>query len=356
MAKVLTQLVVAATIASVGVAGWQVWSKSQSGAEAQGGGRERPAPGVEVAEASIAPLERTISAVGTGRPLRSVELAPSSSGRVVEVAFQGGEIMQAGDLILRLEDTDQRTALIEAEAEVTLGTSALERQKTLKAQGRVTDINLEAAQAEMSAAVANLARAEKALSDRRLTAPFDGIIGFRLVDEGAIVGPETTIASLDDISALNVDFAVPERFYGEVAIGATVRATTEIFAGEAFDGTLTRIGRSIDTVSRSFTARARIENPGRRLPADVFMRIRLILEARDGIVVPEEAISAEGGGIFVYAVSDDKVQRRPVTIGIRSSGRVEITSGVAPGEIVVTRGLQKVRDGAPVRILNPAGS
>ena len=352
MAGILKQLGVAAVIAAVGYGGWYAWDQSQAGADAESAGRPRSAPGVVVAPAVLAPLERTVAAVGTGRPVRSVDLVTSAGGRVAEVALEGGDQVAAGDVILRLDDTDAQTALIEARAELDRAKAAFARQETLKQQGRVTEVNLENAAADLSVAQADLARAEKALADRTLIAPFPGTIGFRTVDIGAMVANTTTIASLDDLSALNVDFAIPERFYGEVALGDTVRATTEIFPGEAFDGTLISIGRSIDTVSRSFTARARVENADARLPADVFMRVTLVLESREGIVVPEEGVSAEGGAVYVYVITDEKAARRPVTIGIRTGGTAEVLKGVEAGEMVVTRGLQKVRDGAQVRLID----
>jgi membrane fusion protein (multidrug efflux system) len=353
MAKILTQLGVVVAIAVAGYGGWHVWNQSQTGTGGEeASGRPRSAPGVVVTPAQIAPLERTVAAVGTGRPVRSVELVPSAGGRVIEIGFEGGDTVKAGDVLLRLDGTNEQATLTEAQAELARAESAFRRQQTLKEQGRVTEINMENAEADRSVAVAVLARAEKALADKTLLAPFDGTVGFRAVDIGALITNSTSIATLDDLSALNVDFSIPERFYGEVALGDEIRATTEIFPGEAFDGRLISIGRSIDTVSRSFTARARIENPGARLPADVFMRVTLVLESREGTVVPEEAVSAEGGALYVYVVADEKAERRPVEIGIRSAGQAEIRDGVTAGEMVVTRGLQKVRDGAAVSIID----
>ncbi len=352
MARILTQLGVTAAIAIVGFGGWYAWDQSQAGSAAEEEQRARSAPGVVVTAAVRTPLERTVAAVGTGRPLRSVDLVPSAGGRVIEIGFEGGDSVQEGDVLLRLDDTNEQTALIEARAELERATSALARQQTLMNQGRVTEINLENATSDFSVATADLARAEKAIRDKVLIAPFDGTTGFRTVDIGALITNTTSIATLDDLTALNVDFAIPERFYGEVALGDTVRATTEIFPGEAFDGTLISIGRSIDTVSRSFNARARIENPGARLPADVFMRVTLVLESREGTTVPEEAVSAEGGALYVYVVTDAKAERRPVNIGIRTAGQAEVIEGIEPGEQVITRGLQKVRDGAPVSIID----
>lgn len=352
MAGALRQIFATAVIATLGVGGWQAWSTFGEAAEPESR-RSRPAPGVVVEPTRIEQLERTVAAVGTGRPVRSVQLAPSSGGRIVEIGFEGGETVESGAVLLRLDPSNQQSSLTEAEAELRQRQSDFDRQQTLLKQGRVTEAVFENAAAALSIAEVEVARAQKALSDRTLTAPFDGVVAFRTADIGALLDANSPVGALDDISALNVDFSVPERFYGEVQIGSVIRATSEIFPGEVFTGELIGVGRRIDTVSRSFTARARVANPDLRLPADVFMRVTLVLERRDGIIAPEEAISSEGGAAYVYVVTDDKAERRKVTLGIRRAGIAEIAQGAEPGEMVVTRGLQKVRDGAPVRILEP---
>lgn len=351
MAGAFRQILATAVIAALGVGGWQAWSSLGEAAEPEAR-RERPAPGVVVEPTRVEALERTVAAVGAGRPVQSVQLAPSSGGRIVEIGFEGGEAVEAGAVLLRLDPTNQQSSLTEAEAELRQRKSDFDRQQALLKQGRVTESVFENAAAALSIAEVDVARAQKALRDRTLTAPFDGVVAFRTADMGALMDANSPVGTLDDISALNVDFSVPERFYGEVKVGSTIRATSEIFPGEVFTGELIGVGRRIDTVSRSFTARARVANPDLRLPADVFMRVTLVLEKRDGIIAPEEAISSEGGGAYVYVIADGKAERRKVTLGIRRAGVAEIAEGVEAGEMVVTRGLQKVRDGAPVRLLD----
>jgi membrane fusion protein (multidrug efflux system) len=351
MAGAFRQILATAVIATLGVGGWHAWTTFSEAAEPDAR-RERPAPGVVVEPTRIEMLERTVAAVGAGRPVRSVQLAPSTGGRVVEIGFEGGEAVKAGTVLLRLDPTNQQSTLTEAKAELRQRTADFDRQQALLKQGRVTESVFENAAAAFSIAEVEVARAQKALSDRTLTAPFDGVVAFRTADIGALMDANSSVGGLDDISSLNVDFSVPERFYGEVKLGSIIRATSEIFPGEVFTGELIGVARRIDTVSRSFTARARVVNPELRLPADVFMRVTLVLEERTGIIAPEEAISSEGGAAYIYVVADGKAERRKVTIGIRRAGIAEIAEGVEPGEMVVTRGLQKVRNGAPVRILD----
>lgn len=352
MASVVKQIAVVAVLAAGAYGGWTFW-QSQSGQAQEQAQRPRPAPGVVVAPVALERVERTVNAVGAARPVRSVELATLSDGRIARLGFEGGEPVAAGQMLLELDDGAERASVQEAEANLARARNAFARAEALYAQRRIAESEFDSARAELSRAEAVLDRARKDLADRTLTAPFAGVAGFRRADVGAVVRSNTPIADLADISALDVDFSIPERFYGEVAVGAAVRATTEIFPGEAFNGAVTAVSARVDTVSRSFTARARIPNPDHRLPADAFMRVTLVLDARDSVVAPEEAVVSEGGATFVYVVADDRAQRRPVTIGARSAGRAEIVDGVAAGEMVVVRGVQKVGDGRPVRVLNP---
>ena len=145
---------------------------------------------------------------------------------------------------------------------------------------------------------------------------------------------------------------MPERFFGDVEAGAPVRARTRIFPDETFTGVVEAIDRRVDEVSRAFLVRARFDNPGLRLPAGVFMQVDLVMGSRPGVLAPEESLVTEAGEVHLYVVApDDTVQRRAVTIGGRRAGAAEILEGLEAGERVVVRGLQKVRDGASVRVL-----
>jgi membrane fusion protein (multidrug efflux system) len=351
--SVLRQILVLLILGGLGAMGWIALQGETGVAGRQGGGRDRPPPGVVVEPVVLDRIERAVSAVGVARPVRSVSLAPSASGRVTSLEVEGGQTVVEGDVILRLDDAAQRAAVDDAEAELRRAQAAFSRSEQLYAQGRVADNAFELVRAERATARAALAMARKALQDRTLRAPFAGAIGFLDTDIGAIIGGDDAVATLDDISALDVDFAVPERFFGELAPGAAIRATTEIYPGETFAGAVTGIDRRIDTVSRSFDARARIANPGARIPAGAFMRVTLVLDSREGIVAPEEAVVAEAGRTYVYVIAEGRAARRAVTLGQRRAGAVEVRDGLSEGELVVTRGLQKARDGAPVNILNP---
>ncbi|MGM0586577.1 MAG: efflux RND transporter periplasmic adaptor subunit [Pseudomonadota bacterium] len=350
MASLLKQLIALAVIA--GAAAWLILAQTDGEMAGDGPGRERPPAAVEVEAARAGVVERVVSAVGSGRALRSVELRFSDSGRVTEILFGDGDRVEAGATLARLDAAVQRAAVDEARADLEEAEAAFERSRSLREQGRIADAAFDTAQSVMLRARARLDRALADLDRRELRAPFPGVIGFSELERGAVVGPDTAVATLDDISTLDVQFSVPERFFGEVQVGEPVRASTRVFPDEVFEGEVRAIDRRVDEVSRSFRVRARVPNPGLRLPAGVFIQAELVLDSREGVLAPEESLISEAGETHLFVVTDeDRVEKRAVTIGGRRAGEAEVIEGLAAGERVVTRGVQKVRDGAPVRVI-----
>jgi membrane fusion protein (multidrug efflux system) len=264
-----------------------------------------------------------------------------------------------GAALVRLDDASERAAVAEAEAEIEETTAAYDRAATLQKQGRVTGQSFEGARADLQRAEARLGRVRAALQERVIRAPFTGIIGLTDLTEGALVARETIIATLEDLTVLRVEFRTPERFFADVAVGDEVRVETTIHPGETFDGEVVAVDRRVDETSRAFRVRAEIPNGDMKLPSGLFLRVTMVLAARMGVVAPEQAVIIEGDGAFVYVVdAEGVVERRAITVGQRAGGMAEALRGLAPGERVVTRGIQKVRDGAPVRIIGegaPAG-
>lgn len=354
MAGIMRQTLVLGLLVGAGYGGYLAF-QHYAVAEDVAPARARPAPVVEVAEVRATEIERSVSAVGSGSAVRSVELKMLASGRVEHVGFEGGEYVEAGRLLVRLNDDAARAALAEARADLTEAQGAFDRSQALRAQGRVAESAMESATAGLSRAEARLLRAETDLANRSLEAPFDGVIGFPEVEIGSSVGTDTVIAGLDDLSRLSVEFRVPERFFGDVREGARLRAESRIFPGEVFEGIVSGVGRRLDLVSRTFEVRALIDNADRRLPAGAFLRVELVFDKRDSVVVPEEAVISRSDRNFVFVVEDGRAIEREVQLGVRQVGAVEVLDGVAAGDKVIVRGTDKVRSGAPVRLPEAGG-
>lgn len=355
----LRQVVSAAMVVLAAAGGYAAYEQLDATRERPGGGaEERAAPAVTVETAAVEAqtLSSTVEAVGTSLARQSVELVALASGRVREIAFAPGQKVTAGDVLVRLDEEIERADLDEAEASLREATLALERAETLRQQNAVSQAALDEAQSRKSVAEAELDRAKRRLADRTVRAPFDGIVGLRQVDAGARVSDTTVITTLDDLSEIEIEFAISETLYSQIAIGQTVVATAAAYPDRRFEGKVSSIDSRIDQAGRSFKVRATLPNEDLALPAGMYMHVTLELDSRTAVLVPETAIVPVGGKSYVYVVRDGVAEQREVTLGARQPGTVEVAAGLDAGDIVVTSGTQRLRNGAPVTIVARAGS
>ncbi len=195
---------------------------------------------------------------------------------------------------------------------------------------------------------------EARLADYRIQAPFAGRVGFRNVSVGTLVTPGTELVTLDKLDVMKLDFTLPERTLGEIIPGMALTATGAAYPDTEFEGEIDTIGTRVDPVSRSITVRALIDNPEDHLRPGMLMNVAVERESRQALVIPESSLIPEGRRQFVLTLdpSDEhRVTRREITIGARRQGEVEVIEGLAPGQLVVAHGTERVRDGQPTRLL-----
>jgi RND family efflux transporter MFP subunit len=187
-----------------------------------------------------------------------------------------------------------------------------------------------------------------ALERRTVEAPFDGVVGFSDVERGDRATETTLITTLDDPSAILIDFDVPEAVAGRVEPGDAVTATTWSFPGEPFTGTVTAVGSRIDPETRSLRTRARISNPDDRLRTGMSFEVQLDLPGEILPSMPEIALQWGREGSYVWTVRDGKVEREPVVVRRRTGGRVLAEAELTDDDVVVIEGTMRLRDGLAV--------
>jgi membrane fusion protein (multidrug efflux system) len=309
--------------------------------------------GVEVAIAKLGLVRQQVEAVGSTLARQAIDVVSLVSGRVVEIAFTPGQKVITGDILVRLDNGAQRAQVDEAAAAVEEVMLSVERARRLKVSGTVTQAAIDKLETVIKAKLARFALMKKQLADRIIHAPFDGVVGLRQIHVGARVDSDTVLTTLDDLTEIEINFAIPEIHFARLHLGQKVTATSLAFRDKVFGGQITSIDTRIQEVSRSFRVRAVLPNPGGELPAGMFMHVSILIGEDQVILVPEEAIIAEGEHTFVYTVKDEIAKRRNVTLGQRSEGKVAVVEGVAIGEMVVRLGHQRLRDGSKVRIKKP---
>jgi membrane fusion protein (multidrug efflux system) len=192
------------------------------------------------------------------------------------------------------------------------------------------------------------------MADRIITAPFDGLLGFRNISVGTLLQPGMMITTLDDDSVMKLDFEVPSVFLSAVKQGLPIKVSSKAFEGKYFDGVVSSIDSQINPVTRSFKVRAIIPNTDLSLKPGLLMIVELFKNERVAVMVPEEAILMEADKAYVYTaeVADGKTvaTKKRVSIGARQPGRIEITEGIVAGEKVISHGIIKISDGAEITI------
>ncbi|TVQ29213.1 MAG: efflux RND transporter periplasmic adaptor subunit [Geminicoccaceae bacterium] len=351
----LRQVLLTLVLVAVAGGGWWAWNEYRPAdpANAVGGPRGGGATTVIAAPAEARTLIERTEAVGTTRARQAIEIVPLDDGRLVELMFQPGDLVAAGQVLARLDADIQRADLDEARASLREKELALERARTLRATAAVPQASIDQLVAERAAAQARVDRGERRLADREISAPFEGVVGLRRVDVGARVTETTVLTTLDDLAEIEIAFQLPERLFARVRPGQVVTARAAAFGDEGFTGTITSIDSRIDATARSFQVRAVLPNADYALPAGMFVHLEVVLQERPAVVVPEGAVVVEGDAVYLYVVEDDRAVRRDVRLGQRELGVVEIRAGLDEGEVVISQGVTRIRDGVPVRVRAP---
>lgn len=365
--RTIAQLAIVAVLGVSGFGAWQYWQNHQSGpANASPGGRQATPPPlqVEVMPVKAGTVFEKAEAVGTARANESIVVTAKMAGNVAVIGFEEGQLVKAGQILVELETRERKAELDQARSELEQARAVrddarqkLDRGRQLVSTGALTkarldelDQTLRQTEARVRAAEARMRAVDARLDDVRITAPFDGRVGLRRVSIGALLQPGTEITTLDDISRIKLDFAVPENFLEKLRPGLPTFARSNAFPGRVFEGRVTVVDSRVDPVTRSVRVNATFDNVGETLKPGLFLSIELALSQRDNaLIVPEEALVPEGGQQYVFVVRDNRAMRVRVAVGARLQGEVEITDGVKLGDTVIVRGTSRVRPNQPVQ-------
>ncbi len=294
-------------------------------------------------------LADQFTTTGSLLPWEAVELRAEVAGRVEAIAFQEGTSVRQGQVLARL-DTRVLDAEVEAvEARRELARVQVGRQRELFRIGGLSRQALDQAESELRVLDAGRAQLQAEIARRRIVAPFAGEVGLRDVSVGAYVSPGDRIATLRVTHPLRLEFTVPERYLGDVREGQPITFTVP---GQAapFEATVYAVEPGVDPGTRAFAVRARTGNGDGRLTPGAFAEVQLVFNQIEGaILVPTVAIVPGADSASVFVVRDGKATRRSVGTGVRTADRIQVTSGLAAGEIVLTSGFEEVRPGQPVR-------
>jgi membrane fusion protein (multidrug efflux system) len=297
-------------------------------------------------------LAEMVSATGTLLAEEGVELQAETNGKVIAIRFIEGVRVRKGDLLVKLNDADLIATHARAKYRKQLAVLRERRIAQLLKQGVARQEEYDTALNELNVQDAEIDLTQAQIAKTEIRAPFDGVVGLRYVSEGSFVNAATRIATLQRLDRLKVDFSIPEKYSARVRLGSPISFTVA-GADRKFAGEIYALDPRIDSATRTVLIRALCPNPEGRLLPGAFANVGVTLsELNDALLVPAVAIIPGLEEKNVFVVKDGKAERRAVQTGTRMESTVHILSGLAAGDVVITSGLQQMRPGQDVVVIN----
>ncbi len=319
---------------------------------------------VDVTKPAIHDLNYEVEAIGSFLAEEDVVIGAEAAGSIKKIHIEEGSIVEKGQLLIEIDDrtyalevNETEALLRESIARLENARSTLNRMTSLFEEGIIGQHDFDEAttqvalyRASVERLESSLLRSKKALNDTKVRSPIDGIINQKLVSTGEYVKVGSELVNILEINPLKLSFTLPEVNSGKINTDQTVSVKTRAYPDKEYEGKIYFISPEVDTDSRSFEVKARVENHEHRLKPGMFVDVKVLIEKRRALVVPENAVVVREGSVVVMVVEKDRVVYKKVITGIRFNGKVEIRQGLSPDDIVVVYGLSEITEGSLVRI------
>ncbi len=314
----------------------------------------------EVREENWAPV---LSAIGSVSAVQGAIIAAELGGVVSDIKFENGGVAKKGNVIMKLDASQEEALLRSAEAEAELARTDLERTQGLASQKVVSKAELDTAESKFRRLTAIVDQMRSNIRKKTLVAPFDGQLGIRQVNVGQMINPGQQVVALTSLDPVYVDFALPQQYLGKLSSGLEVRVTTDALPGRVFPGKLTAVNSMVDTATRNVSVQATLESRDHLLRPGMFAKAEVVLpEKSPALVIPGSAVSYApfGDSVFIIEKKKDEktgketqvIRQQFVRIGEARGDFVSVREGLKAGETVVGTGVFKLRNGMAVTINN----
>lgn len=321
-----------------------------------------PPQTVSTVTAGYQEWQPSIRAVGTLRAVQGADLALQLPGIVSEIDFESGQDVTKGQVLLRLRSEDDAAKLHALEATAELSRINYERDRKLPPGRVISQATLDSDATKLASDAAQVAQQRAIVDQKVLRAPFSGRLGIRAVDLGEYLAAGTTVVSLQSLDPIYVDFHLPQQDLARIKVGQAVDAAVDTWPGRRFVGKISAISPEVDTGSRNVTVRAELANPEHALLPGMFATLEIESGAPERrITLPQTAIAYNSYGDTIFTVvkeaggpgKEGLVARQSfVTLGAARGDQVAVLAGVKEGDVVVSTGQMKLRNGSPVLINN----
>jgi membrane fusion protein (multidrug efflux system) len=336
--------------------------KQIQGAAAQAAAMQPPPDAVTTIVAAAEPWPDTLPLIGTTAAVQGVTVSADLPGLVARIGFESGRAVREGDVLVELDTRQEQAQLAAAEAQRELARLNFERMQALIVDGAISRADFDQAAAEQKSTDARVGEIKASISRKTIRAPFTGILGIRQVNLGQYLSGGDPVVPLQALHPIYVNFGVPQQETARVKVGGAVQITADELSGTTFAGRVTAVDSVVNPATRNVQVQATVPNPNGALRPGMFVQTAIATGAtRSFVSLPASAIGYAPFGDSVYVLGDLKspdgktyrgVTQKFVKIGPTRGDRVAVLSGVEPGDEVVTSGVFKLRNGAPVNVDN----
>src|SRR3954451_24949313 len=354
-------LMVVVMIAIIAGLGFVKFKQFQAMAE-QFAAMQPPPDAVTTIVAAQEEWPATLNGIGTVAAVQGVTVSADLPGVVDRIMFESGKAVQRGDVLVQLDTRQEQAQVAGAESQLELARLNHERMKGLVQQDAVSRAEYDTAAAAQQQAEARLSEIRATIERKTIRAPFSGVLGIRQVNLGQYLTAGAPIVPLQSLDPIYVNFSVPQQDGAQMRIGRTVRISSSEPAGAEFAGRISAIDSVIDQATRNVQVQATLANAGARLRPGMFVQTEVVLGAAQRVIaLPASSINYAPYGDSVFIVSDMKneqglpyrgVRQQVVKLGPARGDQIAVLSGINTGEEVVTSGVFKLRNGAPIQVNN----
>ncbi|MEZ8824841.1 efflux RND transporter periplasmic adaptor subunit [Vibrio amylolyticus] len=304
-------------------------------------------------EVQVHQVSQSLTLVGKLEAKQAIVVSPEVAGKVTQIPVKANQTVQKGQLLVQLNDDKAKAAEKEAKAYLTDEQRKLREFERLSKSNAITQTSIDGQKASVEIAQARLDAAQANLQDLNLSAPFTGTIGFIDLSPGELVTAGSHLLTLDDLSVMQLDLLVPERYLSRLSQGMKVSITTSAWGNRTFDGELVGIDSRVNTETLNLRVRVNFDNPESVLKPGMLASAYMAFPTIEAPIIPAQALEYSGTKRFVYVIGDDNVAKRTeVILAERVENQVVIAEGVEIGEKIVVQGIVNMRDGVSVTELD----
>lgn len=297
-------------------------------------------------------ISNRIEALGVAIANESVDLMANVTEFVEDINFSDNQVVKKGDVLVLLRQKEELAQKHAEELQLKEHERELARLELLVKEKAVSKQQYDQRKTLLEISKQKISEIDASLQDRVIKAPFSGVLGLRNISVGSLVSPGEVITTIDDISLIKVDFTIPVRYLSALNMGAEVKLSSDAFPGEVFLGKVISIDSRANRESASIKVRAIVDNQNLKLKPGFLFKIDLFSNPHKAVLIREEAILQLQEKHYVFVLKDDsQAIRQEVSIAMRKRGVVEVTSGLLAGDKIILQGVDKVKSGDVVKVI-----